>query len=177
MTNVRARRGWMTILLLGLVLLALGGVRPAHAQSANCVGNYGTPPGVPPGLLDGNVNPTPPNVPNLLQIDGACTIQNYPAPTGYTGSISWLSTNNTLLIFNNVDFTGNMSCDSHEHGDFIWFERDEKSYVIRDQATIDRAKKFWAPQEELGKKQEALGQQQEALGKQQEELCQTKTFN
>src|SRR6201997_468921 len=121
MTNVRARRGRMTILLLGLVLLALAGVRPAHAQSASCVGNYGTPPGVPPGLLDGNVNPTPPNVPNLLQIDGACTIQNYPAPTGYTGSISWLSTNNTLLIFNNVDFTGNMSCDSHEHGDFIWF--------------------------------------------------------
>ena len=38
-------------------------------------------------------------------------------------------------------------------GDFIWFERDEKSYVIRDQATIDRARAFWAPQEELGKKQ------------------------
>jgi len=55
-------------------------------------------------------------------------------------------------------------------GDFIWFERDEKSYVIRDQATIDRARKLWAPQEELGKKQEALGKQQEALGKQQEEL-------
>ncbi len=55
-------------------------------------------------------------------------------------------------------------------GDFIWFERDEKSYVIRDQATVDRAKKFWEPQEELGKKQEALGKQQEALGKQQEAL-------
>jgi bla regulator protein BlaR1 len=55
-------------------------------------------------------------------------------------------------------------------GDFIWFQRDEKSYVIRDQATIDHAKKLWAPQEELGKKQEELGAQQEALGKQQEEL-------
>ena len=55
-------------------------------------------------------------------------------------------------------------------GDFIWFQRDEKSYIIRDQATIDRAHKFWAPQEELGKKQEELGRQQEALGKQQEEL-------
>ena len=55
-------------------------------------------------------------------------------------------------------------------GDFIWFQRDEKSYIIRDQATIDRAQKFWAPQEELGKKQEELGKQQEALGKQQEEL-------
>jgi uncharacterized repeat protein (TIGR01451 family) len=117
----------MTILLLGLVLLAFGGVRPAHAQSKNCVGDFGRPPvtpggpRVPPGLLDGFVNPTPPNIPNLLQIDGACTIQNYPAPAGYGGSITWLSTNNTLLIFNNVDFTGNMSCDSHEHGDFVWF--------------------------------------------------------
>ena len=55
-------------------------------------------------------------------------------------------------------------------GDFIWFQRDEKSYIIRDQATIDRARKLWAPQEELGKKQEELGKQQEALGKQQEEL-------
>jgi bla regulator protein blaR1 len=55
-------------------------------------------------------------------------------------------------------------------GDFIWFQRDEKSYIIRDQATIDRARKLWSPQEELGKKQEELGRQQEALGKQQEEL-------
>ncbi|HET6175477.1 MAG TPA: M56 family metallopeptidase [Candidatus Sulfotelmatobacter sp.] len=55
-------------------------------------------------------------------------------------------------------------------GDFIWFQRDEKSYIIRDQATVDNARKLWLPQEELGKKQEELGKQQEALGKQQEEL-------
>ncbi len=55
-------------------------------------------------------------------------------------------------------------------GDFIWFQVDEKSYVIRDQATVDRARRLWAPQDELGKKQEELGKQQEALGKQQEEL-------
>ena len=55
-------------------------------------------------------------------------------------------------------------------GDFIWFERDEKPYIIRDQATVDRAKKFWEPEEELGKKQEALGKQQEELGRQQEAL-------
>src|SRR5215469_5123658 len=121
MTNARRGRGGIAILLLGLALLSLGAVRPAHAQSANCVGNFGTPPGTPPGVLNGFVRPTPPNIPNLLQIDGACTIENYPAPTGYGGSITWLSTNNTLLIFNNVDFTGNMSCDSHEHGDFVWF--------------------------------------------------------
>jgi len=109
--NVRARRGGMVILLLGVVLLFLGGVRPAHAQSANCVADFG-------GVVDGNAHPTPPG---LLQIDGACTIRNYPASNPYTGSISWLSTNNTLLVFDNVVFNGNMSCDSHEHGDFVWF--------------------------------------------------------
>ncbi|HTS34445.1 MAG TPA: M56 family metallopeptidase [Candidatus Solibacter sp.] len=55
-------------------------------------------------------------------------------------------------------------------GDFIWFQRDEKSYIIRDQALVQQAKALWAPQEELGRKQEELGKQQEALGKQQEEL-------
>ncbi|MBO0911366.1 MAG: M48 family metalloprotease [Acidobacteria bacterium] len=55
-------------------------------------------------------------------------------------------------------------------GEFIWFRRDEKSYIIRDQPTIDRARSFWAPQEELARKQEELGKLQEALGKQQEEL-------
>ena len=55
-------------------------------------------------------------------------------------------------------------------GDFIWFQRDERSYIIRDKATVDRARAFWAPQEELGKQQEALGKQQEELGKKQEAL-------
>jgi len=55
-------------------------------------------------------------------------------------------------------------------GDFIWFQSDEKSYIIRDQAMIDRAREFWAPEEELGKKQGELGKQQGALGKQQEAL-------
>ncbi len=62
-------------------------------------------------------------------------------------------------------------------GDFIWFRRDGKSYVIRDAATIKRAKDFFAAvqeldkkQEELGKQQEALGEKQEALGKEQEEV-------
>jgi hypothetical protein len=62
-------------------------------------------------------------------------------------------------------------------GDFVWFRRDGKSYVIRDAATIKRAKDFFAAvqeldkkQEELGKQQEALGEKQEVLGKEQEEV-------
>ena len=56
-------------------------------------------------------------------------------------------------------------------GDFIWFRRDGKSYIIRDRATVQRARTLWAPQTELGKQQEELGRQQEELGKQQEELA------
>ncbi|MGB6822203.1 MAG: M56 family metallopeptidase [Candidatus Acidiferrales bacterium] len=55
-------------------------------------------------------------------------------------------------------------------GDLIWFERDEKSYVITDPAFIAKVKALFAPEEDLGKQQEELGRQQEALGKQQEAL-------
>src|SRR5882672_219094 len=109
MSNARVRRGWTVLLLLALALL-LFGTRPAHAGTG-CDATYG-------GTLNGFVNPTPPT---LLQIDGDCTIENFPASNPYGGSISWLSVSNTLLIFNNVDFVGNMSCDSQAHNDFVWF--------------------------------------------------------
>ena len=55
-------------------------------------------------------------------------------------------------------------------GDFIWFRRDGKGYVIRDAATVQQAKQFFAPQEALGRQQEELGKKQEELGRQQEVL-------
>lgn len=55
-------------------------------------------------------------------------------------------------------------------GDYVWFQHDEKNYVIRDQATVQRAKDLFKAEEELGQKQDALGKQQEALGDQQREL-------
>ena len=54
--------------------------------------------------------------------------------------------------------------------DLIWFEHDEKSYVITDPAFIAKVKELFAPEEALGKQQEDLGRQQEALGAQQEKL-------
>lgn len=55
-------------------------------------------------------------------------------------------------------------------GNFIWFQRNEKTYVIRDQAAVNRAKEFFKPQENLSQKQEVLGKQQQALGDQQKAL-------
>ncbi|HKT48937.1 MAG TPA: M56 family metallopeptidase, partial [Candidatus Angelobacter sp.] len=56
------------------------------------------------------------------------------------------------------------------NGDFIWFERDEKPYVITDPAFLSQVKALFAPQEELEKQQDALGRQQDELGRQQDDL-------
>lgn len=55
-------------------------------------------------------------------------------------------------------------------GDFIWFERDEKSYVITDPAFLAKVSALWAPQDELAKQQDELGKQQDELGRQQDAL-------
>ena len=55
-------------------------------------------------------------------------------------------------------------------GDFIWFLRDGKAYVITDPATVKRAMEFFAPAQELGRQQDELGKQQDALGVQQDAL-------
>lgn len=60
-------------------------------------------------------------------------------------------------------------------GDFIWFERDEKSYIIRDPATVDRARKLWASDQDLSRQQEELRKKEEALGSQMREKFQQKT--
>ena len=65
---------------------------------------------------------------------------------------------------NSVTMSGNQEDLQHARAlkktitsDFIWFERDEKSYVITDPAFLDRVQALFAPQEELGKQQDALG--------------------
>jgi BlaR1 peptidase M56 len=56
------------------------------------------------------------------------------------------------------------------HGDFLWFSRNGKSYVVDDPQTISRIQSMYKPMEDLGRQQEELGRQQEVLGRQQEEL-------
>jgi beta-lactamase regulating signal transducer with metallopeptidase domain len=55
-------------------------------------------------------------------------------------------------------------------GDFIWFIRDGRAYIIRDPASIKQAMDLFVPAQQLGRQQEELGKQQEALGAQQEAL-------
>src|SRR5882672_9660982 len=109
--NVRQRGSWIRILLFAFGLLLLSAV-PARAQSVGgCVANFG-------GVIDGFVNPVPPS---QINIDGNCTIRNFPASNPLTSNISFTGTGRGwLVIFDNVAFIGNMSCDK-VHGNFIWF--------------------------------------------------------
>src|SRR6266851_3914903 len=109
--NVRSRGRWIKILLFPLVLLLLSAV-PAQAQSVGgCVANFG-------GVIDGLVSPVPPS---QINIDGNCTIRNFPASNPLTSNISFAGTGRGwLVIFDNVDYIGNISCDKVK-GNFIWF--------------------------------------------------------
>src|SRR5229473_517805 len=109
--HVRVGYSWIKILLFPLVLLLLSAV-PARGQSVGgCVANFG-------GVIDGFVNPVPPS---QINIDGNCTIRNFPASNPLTSNISFSGTGRGwLVVFDNVDFVGNLSCDK-SHGNFIWF--------------------------------------------------------
>ena len=55
-------------------------------------------------------------------------------------------------------------------GDYLWFRRDGKEFVIDDPSAIAEIEAWFKPMEELGSQQGELGQQQEQLGKQMELL-------
>src|SRR5215475_11556672 len=109
--NTKPRGSWIKILLFAFALLLLSAV-PARAQSVGgCVANLG-------GVIDGFVNPVPPS---QINIDGNCTIRNFPASNPLTSNVSFTGTGRGwLVVFDNVDFIGNLSCDK-VHGNFIWF--------------------------------------------------------
>src|SRR5215471_16144587 len=109
--NARPLGSWIKILLFPLALLLLTAI-PARAQSVGgCVANFR-------GLIDGFVNPTPPS---QINIDGNCTIRNFPASNPLTSNISFVGTlSGALVIFDNVDFIGNIACDK-VHGNALWF--------------------------------------------------------
>src|SRR5215469_10937087 len=110
--KVKPRGSWIKFLLFPLTLLLLSAV-PAQAQSVNC------PSPTNGGVIDGFVNPVPPS---QINIDGNCTIQNFPASNPLTSNISFFGNNATkwLVIFDNDDFIGNISCDKVQ-GNAIWF--------------------------------------------------------
>jgi beta-lactamase regulating signal transducer with metallopeptidase domain len=56
------------------------------------------------------------------------------------------------------------------HGDFLWFTRNGKSYILDDAAQVAQIEGMYKPMEDLGRQQELLGRAQVALGRDQEKL-------
>jgi beta-lactamase regulating signal transducer with metallopeptidase domain len=56
------------------------------------------------------------------------------------------------------------------HGEFLWFKRNGKAYLLDDPAVVVQIKAMYLPMEALGKQQEELGRKQKELGKQMEEV-------
>jgi len=111
--NGRVAHSWFGILLFTFIVSLLTAT-PAQAQSSvDCVADRR-------GVIDGLVNPVSPS---QINIDGNCTIRNFSASNPLTSNISWYGNNPTswLLIFDNVVFTGNMSCNLNSQGNYIWF--------------------------------------------------------
>jgi len=110
--NARPRGSWIKILLFGFAMLLLSAASAQAQSTVNCIADSG-------GVIDGSVTPVPPS---QINIDGSCTIRNFPASNPLTSNISFFGNNPTswLVIFDNVDFIGNMSCDKVQ-GNAIWF--------------------------------------------------------
>jgi beta-lactamase regulating signal transducer with metallopeptidase domain len=55
-------------------------------------------------------------------------------------------------------------------GEFVWFRRDGRSYLIRDPALVARARQAWQPTEPVGDRMGALGDQMEVHGEKMEKI-------
>lgn len=194
-TKMKANK-WIVALAISLLIPAVYLIAAAHpvqseppAQSVTSAQQESTPAGGAPALP---AAPSMPSVPGMSSAPAAPAAspevasaadaedQDSNHHNGFLYSYGDDDNQRFVIVSGTSDsFTMSGSGEEARHvqklkkqisGDFIWFERDEKSYIIRDAATVERARRLWAPQEELGKKQEELGKQQEALGKQQEEL-------
>lgn len=55
-------------------------------------------------------------------------------------------------------------------GDFIWFKKDGKAYVVKDAALVAKVRQAWAPTEKLGADMEKQGAAMDRQGKQMEAI-------
>ena len=185
-------RGWLLVALIALIGVLPYRVTAGAAQqssTATAVGSY-LPPAPPAPPAPPPARPTPPPVPAAPDVapppppPAAPPVPPTPPITlaGFTGRHVSISTHDdngygfALLDGDAVTIDGS-------DGDLaavrrlrkpgeplLWFRRGDKSWLIHDAATIQRAKAAYAPVTALGKQQGELGEQQGALGKQQGQL-------
>lgn len=163
--------------------------QPLSAPMAAPTGPSVAGPGAPPEIAAPSAVPALPKAPAAIAIPVPKIQPQQPAAApapppppiaivppagGWTGFHYWGWGPRFVIVSNGAEIVNGSEEDaelagalrSKIHGDFIWFEQDGRSYIIRDQALIDRAKKIWKPrwndaklQHELQKKERALGQQ------------------
>jgi hypothetical protein len=70
----------------------------------------------------------------------------------------------------NLDFDAFARMREKRTGDFLWFRRSGKTYLVEDPATLREAQGFFASLRELEPEQEALGRRQEELSDLEQQL-------
>ena len=102
--NTRPGGSWIKILLFGFAMLLLSAASAQAQSTVNCVADSG-------GVIDGFVNPVPPS---QINIDGNCTIRNYPGGMSTNFSFQNIpghTDERWLVIFDNVVHTGGIGKD------------------------------------------------------------------
>ncbi len=88
-----------------------------------------------------------------------------------------------ILSIGNTMTSTNLSLDEYEllrekhSGDFLWFRRGRRTYLIEDHATLEECRSFFAPlralepeREDLRRREEALGEKEADLDREEEDL-------
>jgi hypothetical protein len=150
------------------------------------------PPGLPALPAVAPLPPLPPGPPEFDDEQNVTITSNHDAFTGhghgkgnhynYSYSYNFNGGDSYAIVKGDkehVNSSGDWQHGRHEdlekarkmaHGDFLWFTRDSKSYVVDDPAILAQIDAMYKPMEALGRQQEELGRQQEELGRQQERL-------
>ncbi len=155
----------------GLTLSASGGEPATAFQSAPVAPPppaAPVPPALAPRAAAPPVRPEPPSAPTPPETAET----NWSWFSDGSGESYAIVTGGQLTIMNGSsnDADRIRSFQSKIHGDYIWFRRSGKSYIISDSGLVGRAKDLFRPQEELGRQQASLGEQQAKLGELQANL-------
>lgn len=101
------------------------------------------------------------------------------AATGGSGSHRWTDSrdgDSYVLSLGHDSISTNLSLDEYERlrekrsGDFLWFRRDGKTFLIEDAETLKRARALFAPLRALDPEREELNRRQETLSDSEQEL-------
>lgn len=169
---------------------ALAGLALAALLPLRIVAQPPTPPELPavPELPSTPEPPEPPEAPRVAR----AALPESPAPPAHPRSSSTTTTTSTSSSWSYLDDgeawalldEGDNAWMSGDSGDMrriktlrakaggpiLWFRRDGQEYVVRDEATLARAREILEPQRELGRRQGELGARQGELGADQGKL-------